>query len=362
MTTKTPEAEEVDEEDGPEDDKPMTFWEHLDELRKRVVRALIGFAIATAIAWQYREWLLGKLAQPFLDSWKERGLEGAAALHTQSPAAIFSAYFDLSMLGGFALSAPWIFYQFWSFVAPGLYAREKKYIIPFALGSTLLFVGGGYVGYLTVFEVTFGFFLDLSGPIVGGLNVQPTWMMSEFIGFVIKMLVGFGVIFETPVIFTGLAITGLVTHRKLIRWMRYYIFFAFVVAAIFTPPEASSMLVMAIPAVGLYFVSIGLVYIFQRKDAVLADIEAEKEREEEKKEKEREEAERKKREEENKKKAEEARKKAAAARKEAEELRKKLDEERKRAAEAEKAEKAEEAGEAEKSADDDAPKKPEGDA
>lgn len=336
MTTKTPEAEEPDQEDGPEDDRPMTFWEHLDELRKRVVRALVGFAIMTVIAWQYREWLLGKLAQPFLESWKERGLEGAAALHTQSPAAIFSAYFDLAMLGGFVLSAPWIFYQFWSFVAPGLYAREKKYIIPFALGSTLLFVGGGYVGYLTVFEVTFGFFLDLSGPITGGLNVQPTWMMSEFIGFVIKMLLGFGVIFETPVIFTGLAITGLVTHRKLIRWMRYYIFFAFVVAAIFTPPEASSMLVMAIPAVALYFVSIGLVYIFQRKEALLADIEAEKEREEEKKEKEREEAEKKQREEENKKKAEENRKKAQEARKKADEERKKADE-AKRAAEAEKA-------------------------
>jgi sec-independent protein translocase protein TatC len=356
VTTKTPEAEEVDEEDGPEDDKPMTFWEHLDELRKRVVRALIGLLVGAIVSWEYREWLMLKLAQPFIDTWKEKGLPGEPSLHFGSPEAAFTAYFNLSLIGGVAFAAPWIFYQIWSFVAPGLYAREKRYIIPFAFGSSALFIGGGYVGYLTAFRVTFGFFLDLSGPIEGGaLNVEPTIMMADFISFVMKMLIGFGVIFEIPVAFTGLALVGVVTHRKLIRWARYYVFGAFVLAAILTPPEVSSMLVMAIPAVGLYFLSIGLVYIFQRKEAVLADIEAEKEREEEKKEKEREEAERKKREEENRKKAEESRKKAAAARKEAEELKKKLQEEKQRAAEAAEAEKAEQS-------DEDAPKKPEGDA
>ncbi|NUO50776.1 MAG: twin-arginine translocase subunit TatC [Polyangiaceae bacterium] len=329
----------------------MTFWEHLDELRKRVVRSLLGVMIGAIIAWEYREWLMVKLAQPFIDTWKEKGLAGEPSLHFGSPEAAFTAYFNLSLIGGIAFAAPWISYQIWSFVAPGLYAREKKYIIPFALGSSALFIGGGYVGYLTAFRVTFGFFLTLSGPIEGGLTVVPTIMMADFISFVMKMLIGFGIIFEIPVAFTGLALVGVVTHRKLIRWARYYIFGAFFLAAVLTPPEVSSMLVMAVPAVGLYFLSIGLVYIFQRKEAVQADIEAEKEREEEKKEKEREEAERKKREEENKKKAEQARKKVQAARKEAEALKKKLEEEKRAAEEVEKAD----------AADDDAPKKPEGD-
>lgn len=355
MTTKTPEAEEVDEEDGPEDDKPMTFWEHLDELRKRVVRSLIGLMIGAVVAWEYREWLMLKLAQPFMDTWKEKGLAGEPSLHFGSPEAAFTAYFNLSLIGGVAFAAPWIFYQIWSFVAPGLYAREKKYIIPFAFGSSALFIGGGYVGYLTAFHVTFGFFLGLSGPIEGGLNIVPTVMMADFISFVMKMLIGFGIIFEIPIAFTCLALVGVVTHKKLIRWARYYIFGAFVLAAVLTPPEVSSMLVMAVPAVGLYFLSIGLVYIFQRKEALEADLIAEKEREEEKKEKEREEAERKKREEENKKKAEEARKKVQAARREAEALKKKLEEEKRAAEEAAKVDAAEEA-------DDDAPKKPEGDA
>lgn len=315
MTTKPAgdSEAETEDEDGPEDDRPMTFWEHLDELRKRVVRALIGFGVTTYIAWEYREEILNKLTQPYIDSRAAKGLEGNASLHTQSPGEIFTGYFDLALLGGFALSAPWIFYQFWSFVAPGLYAREKKYIIPFALASTLLFIGGGYVGYLTAFQFTFGFFLDLSGPVGVGLDVVETWSMEKFISFVIKMLVGFGIIFETPILFTGLALTGVVTHRKLIRWARYYVFLAFVVSAMFTPPEASSMLVMAIPAVGLYFLSIGLVYIFQRKEALEADIAAEKEREEEKKAKELEEQEKKQREAERLKKIEEDRKKRAAA-------------------------------------------------
>jgi sec-independent protein translocase protein TatC len=291
----------------------MTFWEHLDELRKRVVRALVGFGIATYVAWEYREEILNKLSQPYIESWASKGLEGKAALHTQSPGEIFTGYFDLAMLGGFVLSAPWIFYQFWSFVAPGLYSREKKYIIPFAFASSLLFIGGGYVGYLTAFQFTFGFFLDLSGPVGTDLSVEPTWMMEKFISFVMKMLIGFGVIFETPILFTGLAITGVVTHRKLIRWARYYVFLAFVVSAMFTPPEASSMLVMAVPAVGLYFLSIGLVYIFQRKEALEADIAAEKEREEEKKAKALEEQEKKQREADRLKKIEEDRKKRAAA-------------------------------------------------
>lgn len=300
MTTKSPakdapEEEMADEEGGPEDDRPMTFWEHLDELRKRITRALGGMIIGCVIAWNYKEWLLAKLTQPFIDSWRENNLPGEPSLHFASPADAFLAYFNLSLIGGFAIATPWIFYQVWSFVAPGLYAKEKRYIIPFVFSSSGLFVGGGYVGYITAFGVTFGYLLGLSGPIEGGLTVTPTVMMGDYISFVMKMLLGFGVIFEIPILFTFLALIGVVTHTKLIRWMRYYIFGAFLVAAVLTPPDWASQLIMAIPAVGLYFISIGLVYVFQKKEALQADIEAQREKEEEKKkaEEEKKEAERK---------------------------------------------------------------------
>ncbi len=303
MTAKAPaktapeeEGGEDEEVEGPEADKPMTFWEHLDELRKRVTRALFWLVIGCGVAWNYREQILALLVRPYSESWRENNLPGEPSLHFASPADAFLAYFNLSLIGGFALALPFISYQLWAFIAPGLYAREKRYVIPFVFCSSGLFIGGGYVGYVTAFKVTFGYLLSLSGPVEGIVNVTPTVMMADYIGFVMKMLLGFGVIFEIPVLFTFLALIGVVTHKKLIRWMRYYIFGAFLVAAVLTPPDWASQLVMAIPAVGLYFLSIGLVYIFQRKEALAADIEAEKEKEAEKKEKEEEERKQKERE------------------------------------------------------------------
>jgi sec-independent protein translocase protein TatC len=116
----------------------------------------------------------------------------------------------------------------------------------------------------------------------GFVNVTPTVMMMDYISFVMKMLIAFGIIFQIPIVSSFLALTGLLTHHKLLRWMRYYIFGAFLASAILTPPDFASMFIMAIPAIALYFVSIVLVYIFQRKDAVNADLEAQREKQEEK--------------------------------------------------------------------------------
>lgn len=262
-----PDVEEPGAE-GPEDDRPMGFWEHLAELRTRIVRALLALMIGSAVAWNWKEKILVAIVKPFTDSWHAENLPGDPSLHFAAPGDAFLAYFNLALIGGGALAAPIIFYQLWGFVAPGLYAREKRFVIPFVTVSSVLFVGGGYFGYLTAFPLTFGYFLGLSGDVDGVVTVTPTIMMEDYIGFVTKMLLGFGLIFQIPILFTFLALAGIVNHKQLIKWARYYIFLAFFASAILTPPDWASQLVMAFPACGLYFVSIALVRIFQRKESL----------------------------------------------------------------------------------------------
>lgn len=275
--------------DAPEDDKPMSFWDHLEELRARVVRALLALIVGASVGWYYKEKLLAFIYRPFQESWLTEHVPNDPTLNFKSPSDIFTAYFNLSLISGVLVASPVIFYQLWSFIAPGLYAREKKLVIPFVVCSTILFVGGAYVGYLTAFPITFGYFLSMAGDVEGIVKITPTIMMDEYISFVMKMLVAFGLIFEIPILATFLARVGLITHKKMIRWSRYYVFLAFLVSAVLTPPEWTSQLVMAIPACLLYGVSIGLVYIFQTKEAVAAEREREKEELEEKERKEKEE-------------------------------------------------------------------------
>jgi sec-independent protein translocase protein TatC len=253
------------EEDTPEADKPMTFWEHLDELRRRLLWALGAFFIGCIIGWEFKEQILEFLVIPFDESWKAEGLAGSTTLHFASPGAAFIAYFKLAMIGGGVLASPMIFYQLWSFVAPGLYAREKRYVIPFVILSTALFIGGGLFGWRTAFPITFSYFLSMSGAVGDTVTITPTVMMAEYISFVMQLLLGFGLIFEIPLLLTFLALAGAVNYRQLIKFSRYFIFISFIVAALLTPPDVTSQLIMAIPMCLLYLVSIGLVYIFGPK-------------------------------------------------------------------------------------------------
>ena len=286
--------EEVEEPEGPEDDKPMSFWDHLDELRKRVTTSLVVLLVTTLVAFQYNKELGAIAAKPFCDAWTEQGLEGKCELNFAAPQDGFTAAFNLALIVGVMASAPVIFYQLWSFIAPGLYAKEKRYVIPFVLMSTVLFISGMWFGFAVAFPFTFGYFLSFAGDLGTTVKVSPEVMMGDYYSFILKVLLGFGLIFEIPIVFSFLAMVGLVTHRKLIKWARYYIFGAFFVAAVLTPPDWASQIAMAIPACALYGLSIGLVYFLQKKEALQAELDEEKAEQEAKAEKEREEAEAKK--------------------------------------------------------------------
>src|SRR6478735_9045334 len=124
----------------------MTLWEHLEELRSRIVRMGLAFLAGSIVCWIYKERILAWITKPYLDAWKQGHHAGPAALHFGSPTALFISYIRLAALSGLIFALPIILYQIWAFIAPGLYRREKRFAIPFVASSVLLFLGGGYFG------------------------------------------------------------------------------------------------------------------------------------------------------------------------------------------------------------------------
>ena len=249
----------------------MTFWEHLEELRTRIIRMALAFAVGGGVAWFFREWLLDWLTRPFVLAWGSGGLAGKAALHFPAPASLFIEYVRLAVLGGFVLALPVILYQLWAFIAPGLYSRERRLAIPFVVSSCALFAAGGYFGWKVAFPVTFEYLLGFSGPVGShGFEVTPTVMVSDYLEFVSKMLLAFGAVFELPVLVFFLSIAGIINHTHMIRFARYFIIIAFAIAAVVTPPDVASQFLLAIPLCLLYGISIGIAWLFGKKPEQLA--------------------------------------------------------------------------------------------
>lgn len=246
----------------------MTFWEHLAELRSRLIRMIIAFFIGAVVAWFFREDLLLWLTNPFIRAWNERHLTGTAALHFPAPASLFLAYVKLAMLGGFVLSLPVMLYQLWSFIAPGLYSREKRLALPFVVSSCGLFALGGFFGLKIAFPIAFQYLLGFSGPVgAEGFEVKPTVMIGDYIEFISRMLIAFGLVFELPVLVFFLSVAGLINHTHLIRFARYFVVIAFVLGAVITPPDPTSQFLLAVPLCVLYVISIGIAFIFGKRPA-----------------------------------------------------------------------------------------------
>ena len=250
--------------DPAEVEHKMTIWEHLDELRSRLVKALIAYIVGASVAWSYREPILAWLWKPFADSWRATGIKDDPALNFAAPSDIFKAYFKLSLMGGLLIAAPVIFYQLWSYVAPGLYKKEKKIVIPFVFFSTVLFVGGGLFGWRVAFPITFEYFLGLVGNDPTTV-IRPVVMMPEYLDFVSQMLLAFGIVFELPLLILFLSIAGVVNYLQLLRFARWFVLVAFAIGAVVTPPDMGSQIAMSVPLILLYMVSIGLAYLFGKR-------------------------------------------------------------------------------------------------
>lgn len=246
-------------------DVPMTVWEHLTDLRKRIVRALLGILPCMMIAWELREELLDYLVAPLTKAWLKLGL-GEPTLHFANPVDPFVAYLQISLVVGLLFASPWVFYQLWAFIAPGLYEKEKAYAIPFALASAVFFAGGAFFGYSVVFPLGFESLLGMAGMLPSHLiKVQPTIMIDQYLTFATRMLLAFGVVFEVPVVVSFLALAQIVNWKQLLKFGRYWVLVAAVIAALLTPPDVGSMLMMLAPLILLYYLSVGIAYVIGPK-------------------------------------------------------------------------------------------------
>lgn len=247
------EEEEEEEEDGP--DKPMGLMDHLGELRMRLVRCCIAVIVGFFACWAVVDPIFDVLVNPLLAVLPK----GSHAIYTTLPEGFFTRM-HIAFVAGVFLSSPVIFYQVWSFIAPGLYEEEKKYIIPIAVMSALFFVCGGAFCYFVVFPYAFSFFVSFATEEIVAMP-----KVSDYLSFVLKLILAFGIIFEMPLFAFFLARMGLVTAAMMRQVRRYAILGIFIVAAILTPPDVVSQLLMACPMLILYEISIWVAAAFGRK-------------------------------------------------------------------------------------------------
>ena len=250
---------------GPDGDVRMTIWEHLEELRRRIVKAAVGVLIVTFVAWGFRERALAWLVVPYQHAWVTK-LNKPLVLQTLAPADAFLGYFELSLTAGIVAAVPVIFYQLWSFISPGLYGKEKRLIVPFVLFSTILFLSGVAFAYFVAFPFTFNYFMSLLGPIRDGVELTQIVTLEFFLDFATRFLLAVGAVFELPLFIAFLVLANIVTPKQLLKFGRYATVLAFIVGAVVTPgPEVTSQLAVSLALVGLYFLSIPIAYLLKQK-------------------------------------------------------------------------------------------------
>ena len=235
--------------------RSMTLLDHLSELRVRLVRCLIALTVGFFACYSFAEQLFNYLMLPLT-----RALPaGGKLIYTALPEAFF-VYMQVALVAGAFLASPYLFYQIWAFIAPGLYDDEKRHIFPIAGASALFFVSGAAFCYFQVFPYAFEFFVGFATDII-----EPMPKLDEYLGFTLKMLLAFGLIFEMPLFAFFLARLGLVTAQWMRKTRKYAILAIFIVAAILTPPDVFSQLMMAAPMLVLYEISILVAAVFGKK-------------------------------------------------------------------------------------------------
>jgi len=238
-----------------EDRSRMGFLDHLDELRKRLIYSIYAIAASCGITLWFMNDMSLALQKYFFD------LSGGKPLLATQMTELFMFQFKLGLFSGLIVAAPFVFAQLWLFVAPGLYAREKKVIIPFVITATLLFGTGVYFNHRMAFPTMVEFFVQFS-------NEYAVQMFSigGMFSFYVKMALGLGLVFEMPMLVFFLARFGIVTAGFMYRKFKYAILIAFVLAAILTPtPDIATQLMFAGPMLVLYCISIGVAWVFGKK-------------------------------------------------------------------------------------------------
>jgi sec-independent protein translocase protein TatC len=245
-------------------DATMPLTAHLEELRWRLIKALVAVSIGFVGCYFFSDRIFELLTRPLVSV----GDTHMQLIGTGVTEAFFTRL-KVSLIAAIFVASPALFYQAWRFIEPGLVDRERRTALPFVLAATVFFISGASFCYIVVFPVGYAFFLEE----YANIGVAPQIRISEYLQFASRMLLAFGVTFEMPVVTFFLARLGVVDHRLLLRWFRYAIVVIFIVAAVLTPgPDVASQLLMAGPLLFLYVLSIGVAFAFgRRKSTATAD-------------------------------------------------------------------------------------------
>lgn len=249
------EDDEAEDEDEEDEDKPMTLRDHFTELRKRLFWCFAFAILGFAICYPFAQEIFTILVHPL-----DAALPAGSKFQYTAAHEAFFTFMKVAFIAGIFLTSPFIFYQIWAFIAPGLYDSEKMFVVPVSIASAIFFIGGGAFCYFVVFPFAFEFFMQYSND---RIIAMPT--LNESFGFVLQMLVAFGLVFELPLFVFFLARLGVVTADFLRKTRRYAILVIVIVAAILTPPDVISQMLMAAPLYLLYEFSIFIAQVFGKK-------------------------------------------------------------------------------------------------
>jgi sec-independent protein translocase protein TatC len=232
----------------------MGFLDHLEELRRRIIYSIIAVAVGFFACWGYAEKIYDIMQRPIMVALQHNGM--AEKLVYLNPTEPFNMYLKVAALAGLFLTSPFVLYQVWAFISPGLYRNEKRYVVPFMVSTVGLFIAGGYFGYKLVYPQALEFLIGY------GKQFQPMITIGEYTDLFLTIIIGMGVIFEMPILVFFLSLMGIVTAGWMWRNLRYSILVIFIIAAILTPTtDILNMCIFAAPMVALYVFSIAIAWL-----------------------------------------------------------------------------------------------------
>ncbi|HEY5619014.1 MAG TPA: twin-arginine translocase subunit TatC [Vicinamibacterales bacterium] len=244
--------------EAPDDDAggKMSFLDHLDELRRRIIYAVISVGVGFVIAFFFIDQIFDFIMRPL-----QQVLPPGATLIYTDPTEAFILYIKIALIAGLVLASPAVMTQVWLFVAPGLYAHEKKWAIPFIVMSSFFFVGGAAFSHYVVFRLTWNFFASFNSDILTFMpRIEPVFSIY------LRLLLAFGVVFQMPTVVLFLARMGVLTARFMIRNFKYAVLLIVIISAVVTPDGGGvSLVAMTGPLVLLYIFSIGIAWLVGKR-------------------------------------------------------------------------------------------------
>jgi sec-independent protein translocase protein TatC len=239
---------------GEEELGKMSFLDHLEELRKRLMWSFAAITVAFLLCWSYAPEIFAKLQEPYT----KYLAPGDTLAYTRLTAPFF-LYMKVAFFAGLFLASPFILWQLWLFISPGLYKRERRYAAPFVIFASLFFVAGGYFGFQYLLPSTCAFFVET------GKNFKQVVTVDDYFSFASLIILAAGVVFETPVLIFFLARLGIVTPAFLLQKFKYAVLLSFIIAAVITPtPDMVTQAALAVPMIILYLVGIAVAYLFAK--------------------------------------------------------------------------------------------------